>query len=95
MVREDYEYCFAKCDVPEVEDFYCCRHICSLEKMSLIIDGDFGTQALISSFSASVDYDTAWMYIIETSVERCYNTGLFTQSNVNGFKSNFPSSSLG
>jgi len=83
MMRADYEGCNEGClktlNITEVtsensEIFNCCFNTCNYGRSGFIIDGEFSATGLVSSFAASVDFDTAWMYIIESSVNRCFDT---------------------
>jgi len=46
----------------------------AFEKVGLFINGELAPQGLITALSASVDFDTAWMYIIDNSVNRCFDS---------------------
>jgi len=57
------------------DDFVvCCFMTCWYEKLGFIADGEYIPSGIISSFAASVDYDSMWMTIIESSVKRCFDT---------------------
>jgi len=43
-------------------------------QVGLLINGELAPEGLINSLAASVDFDTAWMYVIDTSVKRCYDS---------------------
>jgi len=42
--------------------------------MDIIANGEYVATGIFSSFGASVDFDTLWMYVIESSVKRCLET---------------------
>jgi len=86
MMRTDYNGCAAKCrtllnitsfysyDDPAIDVFECCYYTCLHETMGFIADGEYIQSGLISSFAASIDFDSGWMNIIESSVKRCFDT---------------------
>jgi len=79
FLEEDWNICAAKCSAKNYtdDDFdeFCCEIICAFEKVGLFINGELAPQGLINSLAASVDFDTAWMYVIDNSVNRCYDSG--------------------
>jgi len=65
---------FDKCQKESSDDVFCCFMINAFEKIGLFINGELVPQGLITALSASVDFDTAWMYIIDNSVNRCFDS---------------------
>jgi len=45
--------------------------------MSTFIDGKINLQGFVSSLTASIDYLTSWMNVIESAVYRCYDNCKF------------------
>jgi len=67
LLEADSIYCSRNCSDS------CCDLVCCFEKMGFIANGEIQPTGLVSAFSAPVGYDTAWTYIIESSVKRCYD----------------------
>jgi len=78
LLDADWDLCGDQCDAKNVTGF-CCEIICAFEKIGLFINGELAPQGLISALAASVDFDTAWMYVIDNSVKRCFDSGKFDQ----------------
>jgi len=83
MLDVDYQGCVDGCktmmNVTEVTPenygvFDCCTMTCFYEKSGFIANGEYVSSGLISSFGASVDFDTSWMNILESTVRRCFDT---------------------
>jgi len=86
MMNVDYHECEVRCmesmnitdlrqETRETYMIYsCCFSTCYLEKMGFIADGEYVATGMVSSFGASVDFDTSWMNVIESSVKRCFDT---------------------
>jgi len=76
----DYDDCQVRCmklvngTTVDYDLIYCCFMTCYYEKMGFIANGEFSVTGMVSSFGASVDFDTLWMYVIESSVKRCFET---------------------
>jgi len=75
FLREDSEWCDLKCNNSEGAE--CCSLLCCFEKMGILVDGQLSPQGFISGFSASIDFESSWMSVIDTAVNRCYDTGKF------------------
>jgi len=80
MMEVDYEDCQTNCmkmqngTSPDNDILMCCFMTCYYEKMGFIANGEYVITGIVSSFGASVDFDTMWMYVIESSVKRCFDT---------------------
>jgi len=79
FLDSDDMICADKCEgAASNYEYLCCMKVCRFEKLNFLADGDVNPTAVISSFGASVDFNKSWMYIIESAVNRCYDTAPFT-----------------